>query len=635
MPMPIPAHVLIVEDSEDDLLLLLHTLRRGGYAPDYVCVQTAAEFTAALESGAWDLVISDFSLPQFSGIAALKLLKDSGRDLPFIMVSGAIGEETAVAVMRAGAQDYVMKGNLTRLTSVVERELREVAERTARRQAEEQVYLLSNALMQSTTMVAILNTDGTISYANEAFVRGSGYALAELIGQHAARLSLNTLSKQLLRGVNAGLRGAGEWHGEVLSRRRDGESFWIAVKLSVIRDGGGRSIGLLLVADDISERKSLEMQLERHAQQLEQMVETRTAELRQAKEQIEVILSNTSDAIALADADGNLVQLNPAFAHLFGSRVSVSIEQILGIMRQEDKVTELAQALLKVIYDHAHARVDTDLEVQNGAVIDADLMLAPVVAADADRAGLVVSVRDISHIKALDRFKTRFVANVAHDLSNPISVVRGRLYLLKAIPEKTAENMAILEREVDRLEQFVDELRTLAELDRGEIVLDLEDVRLNDLLREIVEAHRPIAEQHQQILALSVADGLPVVRVDRRKCERVIVNLLANALNYTPEGGEIRIVLRQGSSGIAMIVEDTGMGIAPEDLPHIFERFYRSATAKRASETGTGLGLAIVKEMVEAHGGSVHVESVLNAGSRFVVTLPLTSVAAQSPMFGS
>lgn len=137
--MSIPLSVLLVEDSEDDAVLLLRKLQHSGYDPMFERVDTAAGMNAALDQQMWDIVICDYSMPQFSAPAALKLLKQSGRDLPFIIVSGTIGEDIAVAAMKAGAHDYIIKGNLARLAPAIERELREAEVRLARRRAEEQI----------------------------------------------------------------------------------------------------------------------------------------------------------------------------------------------------------------------------------------------------------------------------------------------------------------------------------------------------------------------------------------------------------------------------------------------------------------------------------------------------------------
>ena len=152
--MPVPLRVLLVEDAEDDAVLIARELRRGDYAPTIQRVETEAAMRAALAEP-WDVVLSDYSLPQFSGLAALTLLKVTGLDIPFIVVSGAIGEEVAVATMRAGAHDYLMKSNLARLVPAIQRELREAGERRRRRIAEEERAVLEQGARRAEKLAAL------------------------------------------------------------------------------------------------------------------------------------------------------------------------------------------------------------------------------------------------------------------------------------------------------------------------------------------------------------------------------------------------------------------------------------------------------------------------------------------------
>ena len=183
-----PLRVLIVEDLEDDAELLLNELERGGYEPVHERVDTAAAMNAALDKQDWDIVIADYSMPNFSAPAALTLLKDKGLDLPFIIVSGNIGEDVAVAMMKAGASDYLMKGKLARLIPAVERELREAVERCKRREAEQALreneenfrLLIENAL----DIIAVLDTDGTVYYNSPSVEKVLGYKPEELVSKN-------------------------------------------------------------------------------------------------------------------------------------------------------------------------------------------------------------------------------------------------------------------------------------------------------------------------------------------------------------------------------------------------------------------------------------------------------------------
>jgi DNA-binding NtrC family response regulator len=188
MTMPIPLSVLIVEDMESDAQLYARLLKKANYELAYEQVENAAQMRAALEQRAWDLIISDYKMPQFNGNEALSLLKKTGLDIPFIIVSGTIGEETAVAMMQAGAQDYLKKDNLARLIPVVERELEQAAIRKERRRAQEQIILQSSALDAAANAIAITDRNGTIEWVNPAFTTLTGYELEEAIGKNPREL---------------------------------------------------------------------------------------------------------------------------------------------------------------------------------------------------------------------------------------------------------------------------------------------------------------------------------------------------------------------------------------------------------------------------------------------------------------
>ncbi len=174
-----PIHVLIIEDSENDKDLILLELKRGGFNPKYLCVQTAEELNKALKKQEWDIILSDYSLPVFDGIEALRIVKDSGLETPFILISGTVGEDVAVSAMHSGAEDYIMKGNLRRLVPAIIRELREAEVRRERRNANEALkqseIKFKKLFNDDLTGNFIVSTDGTILLANPSLAKIFGF----------------------------------------------------------------------------------------------------------------------------------------------------------------------------------------------------------------------------------------------------------------------------------------------------------------------------------------------------------------------------------------------------------------------------------------------------------------------------
>jgi len=266
-----PLRILIVEDSEDDTQLLLHELRRGGYDPTHERVESAATMDRALARQQWDMVIADYSIPNFNSTAALALLKERGHDLPFIIVSGTITEETAVATMKAGAHDYLLKGNLKRLLPAIDRELREAASRRERRKAEEALResekRLQKILDNSPAIIFLKDTEGRYLYVNAQFGKLTVLTPEQILGktdaeifppEQAAAFRANDL-KVLQTGV------ALEF--EEGAHHLDGLHTSIVAKFP-LRNTEGEVYAICGIATDITERKSLEAQL-RQSQKME------------------------------------------------------------------------------------------------------------------------------------------------------------------------------------------------------------------------------------------------------------------------------------------------------------------------------------------------------------------------------
>jgi len=286
-----PLRLLLVEDSRDDADLLLLTLRRGGYAPEHRLVCDARDMAAALDSGPWDLVIADYSLPQFSGIAALELFKSRHIDIPFIIVSGHIGEDEAVAAMKGGAHDYVMKRNLSRLVPAIDREMREAEMRSARKNAEKRLVehetRLSAILSNIPGVVFQLSRDPEngwkFSYVSEGSEGLLGIRPEQLVDN--ARLFLDQIDPADLDALNDCISGAGtgrtgvRWEGRIRARP-DNEVRWINLRFSptVVSAGTVRGEGIMT---NITEIKLAEQEIRESRRRLSEL----TSHLEKVKEQ--------------------------------------------------------------------------------------------------------------------------------------------------------------------------------------------------------------------------------------------------------------------------------------------------------------------------------------------------------------
>jgi signal transduction histidine kinase len=216
------------------------------------------------------------------------------------------------------------------------------------------------------------------------------------------------------------------------------------------------------------------------------------------------------------------------------------------------------------------------------------------------------------------------MSNIAHDIKTPLTIINTSLYLLEKFddPVKRQQKVDSIKAQVEVLGSFIQDLMLIARLD-GEPKLQLTFVDLNELLMTIEKDYNDLVEKRCLTFTLDLEDTIPLIHADQGDLRRALTNLIENGINYTPEGGGVTVKTRQQAKNIMVEVADTGIGIDKESLQHIFERFYRSTEAKTLVSSGSGLGLAIVKRILEMHGGTVEVESVVNQGTTFRMLLPV------------
>lgn len=261
-----PLNVLLVEDSEDDALLIVQTLKSGGYHNlHHKRVFTAQDFIQALQQETWDIILSDYSMPDFSGLAAFNLYKESGLDIPFLIVSGAIGEETAVMAMKAGVHDYLLKDNLNRLIPAIERELQETQERAARRKAEkalketkERYRLLVNAIKDYA--ICMLDHEGHVQTWNKGAEHVNGYTQEEVLGKN---FSCFFAEQEQSRYYLTNAVQHGQFQDEGWMVRKNGQKFWASFLLTPIYNDEDELVGFSKITRDMSELKEAEQQIQK------------------------------------------------------------------------------------------------------------------------------------------------------------------------------------------------------------------------------------------------------------------------------------------------------------------------------------------------------------------------------------
>lgn len=328
------------------------------------------------------------------------------------------------------------------------------------------------------------------------------------------------------------------------------------------------------------------------------------------REELEAIISAAGEAIALLDREGKILSFNEKFRLLFAS-ASLEGKYFWEVIRSS-RFSEL--------FFMARDKKKTVKE----EISLADRPYIAKIAYIPSREKVLIILQDISEEKNVERVKRELVANVSHELRTPLAMIKGFVETLEdeEMTEKADHYLKIIKRNVERLDSIIRDLLTLSELEGKKDVLEWESVDIKELILRVAHQFEPQAGRKGLFLKLEIAEDLPPISGDGFRLEQMLINLLDNAIKYT-EKGRVTVRLSQSEKELFLAVEDTGIGIAEEHLPRIFERFYVVDKSRSRSLGGTGLGLAIVKHIVLLHGGKIWVKSTEGEGTTFTISLPL------------
>ncbi|MCA9955320.1 MAG: response regulator [Anaerolineales bacterium] len=553
--------ILLVEDNPGDARRIELMLESADIAYHLNTAVSLQATFSHLNKNPVQIVLLDLTLPDSSGIETVRNLRAAHPWTPIVVLTGLEDEQIIAEAATAGAHDYLVKHDLT--AANLHRVLRYALERHFQ---EDQLRESQLAYRRQARELNLLNRIISAASAsnNEAkIMRDTCLELAQFYGTLRTVIMLNEHQDSLLTVV-------AEYHQPhlqpLLSRQIDleSESFFMAVtrlEQSLILPSIPLRLKQFLGTSDSSKLIIQSLHL--------------------SNKHIGFFLLNLPEEHQLAASDAQLLGI-------LAEELSLTLEKIQLYGRLQAYTNELEERV----------------QQRTQALAEAN-----------------------EQLKSLDILKSKFVSDVSHELRNPITNLTLYLELLEfAPPEKQTKYFNTLRNQVRRLSNLVEEILTLSRLESNKYHHLYQPVDFNYLIQQVVNVHKPRAKSKQIKLSFSPATPLPPALGEPNQLTQIVTNLLDNALNYTNQGTiQVTTALHQNQTQaeIELCVSDTGMGIPQEDLPHIFERFYRGSKIDRETLVGTGLGLGIVSEIVNLHNGRIDVSSTPNQGTTFIVHLPI------------
>ncbi|HEY6443980.1 MAG TPA: PAS domain S-box protein [Candidatus Acidoferrales bacterium] len=627
--------VLILEDNQRDAELFIQKLKETGFSFDADTVDTEQAFVASFQSRVYDLILSDYSIPEWSGLEAFRFVKRSGINIPFVLVTGTLGEEAAVDLIKEGVADYILKDRLARLPSAVRRALEEkrtrdeaARARQALRDSEEKVRLLLDSTAEA---IYGINLEGHCTFCNPACVRLLGYDdPSDLLGKQMHALSHRTRPECTPRSVEecpicaAARAGRGIHLDEQLLWKKDGSSFpaecWSHPMLQ-----DGKSIGSVVTFLDITERKQIEDNLRRVAS----------------------VVESSQDAIISQTLDGIILTWNLGAEQIYGYSRSEVLGKPLAIIVPPDRQNEFQGILKKISWGENVEQLGTICVRKDGKQVPVSLSVSSIKDANGKIVGASVIARDITETKHLEEMFLqaqkmeavgRLAGGVAHDFNNLLGVIIGYSDIVEA-RLKDDDPVRAKVAQIKKAGQGAARLtRQLLAFSRQQI-LDSRILDLNSVVTDVQKMLQRLIGADVEMVT-SLCPNLATVKADQGQMEQVIMNLIVNSRDALPDGGTLTIetsnvelddlyVLSHpeltAGSFVMLAVTDTGTGIDAETQKHIFEPFF---TTKEQGK-GTGLGLSTVYGVVKQSGGSISVSSEVGRGTTFKIYLPQTQAAAE------
>jgi PAS domain S-box-containing protein len=626
-----PLRVLYLEDDIADAELARDTLELDGFVCDVTRVETESVFRAALQQGGFDVILADYALPSFDGLSALKITLQQRPELPFIFVSGTMGEEVAIEALKLGATDYVLKTRLSRLAPSVNRALHEARDREGLRRAEEalrrsEAYLAIAQSLSHTGSFGWNVASGEISWSLET------YRIFEVdpVTKPSLEFILKRVHpddelsvKQMLAQISL---DQADFHFEHRLLMKDGRVKYLRVSGRAAHNSSSDT-DVVGAVTDVTPAKEAELELRAREAKIRRLVD-----------------ANIVGVVISEDLAGRVIEANDAFLQL----VRYTRDD-LACGRLRWRGLTPPEWLAANARAEAQMRATGTCELFEKEYFRSDGIRVPVLVAAAAIQGTktesVAFVLDLTERKRAEAERERLrqlqvdlaymsrvvtvgqlAASLAHEIKQPIgAAVTNAEVCLRSVardePDLPAAREAALDMVKDsrRAANIVDRILSMCRKGPSQLVM----VDVNEVIREMVIILRNEANRHSVTMAADLAEGLPKVRADRVQLQQVILNLMLNSIEAMKDsGGEVRLISeRTEDGGLLVSVSDSGVGLTSKDAERIFEAFFTTKSQ------GTGMGLSISRTIIESHGGRLWATANPSRGATFHFTLPSAAPA--------
>ncbi|MCK9361915.1 PAS domain S-box protein, partial [Patescibacteria group bacterium] len=644
-----PLRLLFIEDNPDDFELAERTLRQEWLHLVSHCEQDAEGVARALKEFSPDIVISDYAMPKFDGLSALKLCRKILPGVPFILHTAALNDEAAVLCIRAGADDYVLKQNIAHLPLAVMNALERRRALLAERAAQDKLLQVSRAIEQSPVSVVITDTKGNIEYINPKFIELTGYSSEEVIGKNPNILKSGKHSDKFYADLWKTITSGEEWRGELENKKKNGEHFWESASISPVRNEQGKITHFLSVKEDITAQKLAEERAQHESDLFSQLIST------------------IPDRIYFKDLQYRFVKVNDTLLRHFG------LSDPTDVIGHTDADFFPEDYVKKSLADDAHV-IETGQnlvgaeEVQtlrDGTTHWFSTTKVPLRDRDGKIIGLMGITRDITSLKATEnqlrelndqlqsalehagelakkaeaanRAKSEFLAVMSHELRTPLNGVLGFAELLSYTPldDEQKSYAQTISSSGTHLLSVVNDILDFSSIEKGRLTIQAAPFAIAGLVESSVFAARKAAVDKGLEFRCEMAAGIPEqIAGDERRIRQILINLLGNAVKFTSHGSvTLRVATpsAEGNPALDFSVEDTGIGIPPETINRLFQPFAQGDSTMSRPFGGTGLGLAISQRLAEAMGGSISVVSTPGKGSTFTLHLEIFPCVSSEP----